>query len=188
MYCYRKRARRADPQWTIQLPRSRASSRANLRNLTSDGSDDSDTLKKSRSYEKVYRTHEPLEGKPNIEFPEKKWDLEEEDLDVTSSEGGAEFPHGKVAKDINYIATARDNDDVDVNERQTGRRNLQHNLLQNKPPPIDEESYRSPPVESPISGYSPTYSYGQSTFPGGSPVLTQTVGLPTALPNRSTDV
>lgn len=186
LYYYRKRARRADPHWKISLPRSRASSRSNIRNLTSDGSDDSDALKKSRSYEKVYRTHEPLEGKPNIDFPEKKWDLDEEDLDVTSSEGGGEFPRGKVAKDINYISTV--GDDGDGQERQTGRR-TQRNLLQNKPPTIDEETYRPPPVESPSSSYSPTYSFGQSpVFSEGSPVLTQTVGLPTALPNKSTDV
>lgn len=192
LYRYRKRARSEDPNWKLQLPRSRASSRTNLR---SDGSEaDSDTLKKSRSYEKVYRTHEPLEGKPNVEFPEKKWDLDEEDLDVTSSEGGAEFGQGKLAKDINYISTVGDNDDADAQERQTGRR-TQRNPLQNQPSPINEEPY-SPPVESPTSSYSPTYSFGQSptqqrTSPGfaeGSPVLTQTVGLPSALPNRSTEV
>lgn len=190
-YCYRKRAKQADPNWKLSLPRSRASSRSNLRNLNSDGSEaDTDTLKKSRSYEKVYRTHEPLEGKPNIEFPEKKWDLDEEDLDVTSSEGGGEFPHGKIARDINYISTVGENDDVDAQERQTGRR-TQRDQLQNKPPPNDEEPYRSPPIDSPTSSYSPTYSFGQSPVPvfsEGSPVLTQTVGLPAQLPNRSTEV
>lgn len=189
LYRYRKRARQADPQWKMSLPRSRASSRSNLRNLNGDGSEaDTDTLKKSRSYEKVYRTHEPLEGKPNIEFPEKKWDLDEEDLDVTSSENGAEFAQGKIARDINYISTVGGNDDVDAQDRQTGRR-TQRIQLQNQPPPIHEESYRSPPVESPSSSYSPTYSFGQSpVLSDGSPVLTQTVGLPTSLPNRSTDV
>lgn len=31
---------------------------------------------KRRSYEKSYRTHEPLEGVPEVDFEEKPWDLE----------------------------------------------------------------------------------------------------------------
>jgi len=31
-----------------------------------------------RTYDRVYRTHEPLPGKPLIEFEDKVWDLEEE--------------------------------------------------------------------------------------------------------------
>lgn len=200
-----------DPNWklTNSLPRSRSGSRTTLRHLNSDGSEvESDTLKKSRSYEKVYRTHEPLEGKPNIEFPEKKWDLDEED--VTSSEGG-EFPNGKLAKDIDYI---------NGTQRQTGRRNQRAQQQQS----IQEEaSYLPPPIESP-SSYSPTFSgIGRNSFPeppppqqgqgirppsgavrvlptsndsryfsdgpaspqsAGSPILSQNVGLPspTALP------
>jgi hypothetical protein len=33
---------------------------------------------KRRSYDKVYRTREPLPGKPNVEFENKVWDLDEE--------------------------------------------------------------------------------------------------------------
>ncbi|XP_066592875.1 protein mesh isoform X2 [Prorops nasuta] len=33
--------------------------------------------KKRRSYDKVYRTHEPLPNRPDIEFEEKDWDLKE---------------------------------------------------------------------------------------------------------------
>lgn len=189
LYWYRKRARAADPDWKPSLPRSRASSKANLH---FDGSEaDSDTLKKSRSYEKVYRTHEPLEGKPNIDFPEKKWDLDEEDLDVTSSEGGPDSSgQGKLARDINYISTAGPDDiDADTQERQTGRRTQRNQLQTQVPSPIEEASYRATPVESPTSSYSLTYSFGQSpVLSDRSPVLTQTVGLPTALPNRSTEV
>lgn len=190
-----------DPNWKYVLPRSRSGSRSTLRNLHSDGSE-VDTLKKSRSYEKVYRTHEPLEGKPNVEFPEKKWDLEEED--ITSSEGG-EYPNGKLAKDINYIAT---DGDGDGQPRQTGRRSERQ---QQQTP----EQFAAPPVESPTS-YSPTYSgFGQpspnrqisgirvlptssnqffaegavSPVSAGSPTLTQNVGLPSPpLNNRSTEV
>lgn len=154
IYCYRKKARKSDPHWKLSLPRSRAGSRTTLRHLNSDGSEtDGDTLKKSRSYDKVYRTHEPLEGKPNIEFPEKKWDLDEED--VTSSEG-SEFPHGKLAKDIDYI-------NANEPQRQTGRRNQRANAPQQ---PIQEETpYLPPPIESPTS-YSPTFSgLDRNSFP-----------------------
>ncbi|XP_031341767.1 protein mesh isoform X1 [Photinus pyralis] len=45
------------------------------------GSDRSSTSsgnsKKRRSYEKSYRTHEPLEGLPEIDFEDKAWDLED---------------------------------------------------------------------------------------------------------------
>lgn len=202
----------------MSLPRSRSGSRTTLRHLNSDGSEvEADTLKKSRSYDKVYRTHEPLEGKPNVEFPEKKWDLDEED--VTSSEG-SEFPHGKLAKDIDYI---NPNDP----QRQTGRRNQRATNIGQQP--IQEEStYLPPPVESP-SSYSPTFSGLGQNYPDdrqprqqqpqgngppsgairvlpttnnkyftegpaspvsiGSPVLTQSVGLPSSPVNtKSTEV
>lgn len=212
IYRFRRKSKQADPNWklTNSLPRSRSGSRTTLRHLNSDGSEvDSDTLKKSRSYDKVYRTHEPLEGKPNIEFLEKKWDLDEED--ITSSEG-SEFPHSKVAKDIDYM-------NPNEPQRQTGRRNQRPTAISQQP--IQEErSYVPPPVESP-SSYSPTFSgLGRDSFPeppspqqqalgnrgpsgavrvlptadntryfsdgpaspvsAGSPVLTQSVGLPAA--------
>lgn len=154
VYRFRRKNKQLDPKWklTDSLPRSRSGSRTTLRNLNSDGSE-SDTLKKSRSYDKVYRTHEPLEGKPNVEFPEKKWDLDEED--ITSSEG-SEFPQGKLAKDIDYI---NPND----SQRQTGRRQQRTNLNQQQP--IREEGYLPPPVESP-SSYSPTFSgLDRNSFP-----------------------
>lgn len=37
----------------------------------------SDSTKKRRSYDKTYRTHEPLKGLPEVEFEEKQWDLDE---------------------------------------------------------------------------------------------------------------
>lgn len=96
-YRFRQKQLKENPQWQMSLPRSRASSRTNLRQLSNSvgggiggPEDDSDTdttgiLKKSRSYDKVYRTNEPLPGKPLIDFPAKKWDLDDEDF--TSSEG-----------------------------------------------------------------------------------------------------
>lgn len=168
IYCYRKKARKVNPGWVLSLPRSRAGSRTTLRQMASDGSD-SDTLKKSRSYEKVYRTNEPLEGKPNIEFPAKKWDLDEEDF--TSSEGGSEFPQGKIAKDINYIGTADDTVHRQQQQpqqqqqvRQTGRRNQreaaqqQQQLQQQVPDSPQDESYLAQAPESLSPGFSPVYS------------------------------
>jgi len=135
------------------MPRSRSASRTTLRNMNSDGSelDDGDPLKKSRSYDKVYRTNEPLHGKPNNEFPEKKWDLDDED--ITSSEGTEyNMNEPRVAKDIEYINKGD-------KPKQTGRRSLR---LQSDYQPIEEEpnSYLPPPpVESPSPvNYSPTYS------------------------------
>lgn len=111
VFCYRKKQMKEDPDWKMSLPRSRSGSRATLRNLGTDTDGDS-TLKKSRSYDKVYRTNEPLDGKPNIDFPEKKWDLDDEDF---MSSDGSEFPATKAASDIEYINR---NDP----QRQTGRR------------------------------------------------------------------
>lgn len=207
VYCYRKKARKVDPGWKIALPRSRAGSRTTLRNLGSDGSEvDSDTLKKSRSYEKVYRTHEPLEGKPNIEFPAKKWDLDEED--ITSSDGGSEFPQTKVSKDVNLIGNDTPQQPPH-NERQLGRR-TQRGMPQ-QPDTIQEENYLAQPVES-TSGFSYSSGYaldqrrptgGVRVIPSnkffsdnsgspvssGSPILTQNVGLPSPPLNyRSSEV
>lgn len=162
VYCYRKRARKVEPGWKLTMPRSRAGSRTTLRQMTNDGSD-SDTLKKSRSYEKVYRTHEPLPDKPNIEFQDKKWDLDEEDF--TSSEGGSEFPQGKIAKDINYIGTAADDTVQQPQQqvRQTGRRNqreaqAQQQLQQQAPDSPQDESYLTQAPDSVSTGFSPVYS------------------------------
>lgn len=190
VYCYRKKALREDPDWKMSLPRSRAGSRSgsrtNLRHLgNGGGGTDTDggdsTLKKSRSYDKVYRTHEPLDGKPNVDFPAKKWDLDDEDF--TSSDG-SEFPVGSGSKrtsDIQYLNRADP-------QRQTGRRGVVSSGQQ----PIDEEEEAAaanvvvhdandddddisemppPPPQQQIlpqrlAAYSPTYSGLQRTSSG----------------------
>jgi len=124
VYRYRQKQLKEDPQWQMpMLPRSRASSARNLRTLNYDDDSDTDasTLKKSRSYDKVYRTNEPLPGKPQIDFPAKKWDLDENDEDVTSSEGSQNRNSSKLARDISYI-----NPNVTTGEKpkQLGRRSL----------------------------------------------------------------
>lgn len=86
VYCFRKRKLKEDPDWRMPIP-SRSASRTTLRNLASDGSEyDDNTIKKVRRYDATYKTHEPLVGKPEIQFEPKKMDLDEED--ITSSEGG----------------------------------------------------------------------------------------------------
>lgn len=126
VYRYRQKQLKEDPHWQMPvLPRSRASSARNLRTLNYGPEDDSDTdastLKKSRSYDKVYRTNEPLPGKPQIDFPAKKWDLDEHDEDVTSSEGSDNRTSTKLAKDISYI---NKNNVTGEKPKQTGRRSL----------------------------------------------------------------
>lgn len=145
VYCYRKKALQEDPDWKMTLPRSRSGSRANLRNLNDGDSD---------STRKVYRTHEPLEGKPNIEFPEKKWDLDEEDF--TSSDG-SEFPPTKQASEIEYMNRSDP-------QRQTGRRSARigsdgQAVIEEEGSDQDDESELPPPPPvAGMSAYSPTYS------------------------------
>ncbi|XP_065372052.1 protein mesh isoform X3 [Calliphora vicina] len=97
VYRYRQKQLKEDPQWQMSMPRSRASSRNNLRTLGTGLDDDSDTentgtLKKT-----------------------KKWDLDDED--VTSSEG-SENKDTKLAKDIEYINKTGEK------PKQMGRRSL----------------------------------------------------------------
>lgn len=133
VYCYRKKALREDPDWKMSLPRSRSGSRSNLRHAGVNGNSetDSSTLKKSRSYDKVYRTNEPLDNKPDVDFPAKKWDLDDEDF--TSSDG-SEFPPGVASKRADDIQFLNRGDA----QRQTGRRGV---LSQ---PPIAEEQQQQP--------------------------------------------
>lgn len=170
------------------MPRSRSSSRSNLRRLNSDTDSD---IKKSESDGEVYLTHEPLQGKPNVDFPEKKWDLDEEDLDLATSEGGAsEFPQ-------------RSNDsNVGEQPKITGRRSLrdlQQAAQAESPSSYSPSSYAgSPPSTRQPTGaiQRPTNVgrfFGEDRSPisdqSPSPVLTQTVGLPSPpLNNRSTEV
>lgn len=150
VYCYRKKALKEDPSWKMPLPRSRSGSRTTLRHLNSDG-EEMDTLKKSRSYDKVYRTHEPLEGKPNTDFPAKKWDLDDED--ITSSDG-SEFKEPKLARDIEFIGANNKPNDTET-PRQMGRRSQRPTGYQ----AIAEEPNYPPPIDSPSpNSYSPTFS------------------------------
>lgn len=38
---------------------------------------DTNSARKRRSYDRVYRTNEPLPDKPDIDFEDKEWDLKE---------------------------------------------------------------------------------------------------------------
>lgn len=202
VYCIRKRKLKEDPNWRMPIP-SRSASRTTLRNLN--GSDlDDNTIKKVRRYDATYNTHEPLAGKPDIQFEPKKMDLDEED--ITSSEGG-EY-RDKVTDDFQYKSMA--------DQKQLGRRRLTAGP-ENGPFNEDEENNYPPPVESPTQdygAYSPTFSGidrnssfatdeaspvhqrrpqgfptqpANSTFFGNRPI-NQNIGLPAKLDSRSTDV
>lgn len=56
----------------------------------SDESTASSTAKKRRSYDKVYRTHEPLPNKPYIDFEDKDWDLKEPNSPTESEKSTAD--------------------------------------------------------------------------------------------------
>lgn len=136
VYCWRKRHLEDDPDWKMPI---RSMSRSTLRNINSDNSDVDESLTKARSYDKVYRTNEPLEGKPQTEFPSKKWDLDDEDL---SSDGSA-FRDSRAS-------------DIEYKPKQQGRRSMR---MGNDYKPIEEETNGYPAPLSPLtSQYSPTYS------------------------------
>lgn len=107
--------------------------------------------KKKRAYDKTYRTNEPLANAPNSEFPEKPFDLSEEDLLSLTTPSDTESNQGSTltrpAKDIEYISRPR----------QTGRRAM----------PPSESGYSTKDSEDPYTGqyspvpspiHSPTYS------------------------------
>lgn len=185
---------------------SRSGSRSTLRNLGSERDDN--TIEKVRNYDGSYKTNEPLENRPAVDFQDKKLDLDEED--ITSSEAGSEYKD-KVAKDFEYRGQ-------DSQQRQLGRRAQRESAIQEEDDqnntyqaasPVD-----SPPPQPAFSTY-PTTSYANNytispeqsppqirnlviTNPSGtfyrtaptSPPITQNVGLPSSPTNegRSTQV
>lgn len=52
----------------------------------------SNSSKKRRSYDKTYRTNEPLKGLPEVEFEEKQWDLDDDAPSPTSEYGSDSKP------------------------------------------------------------------------------------------------
>lgn len=220
VYRFRQKQLKEDPQWQMTMPRSRASSRTNLRALNANGepndydsdTDATGTLKKSRSYDKVYRTNEPLPGKPRIDFPAKKWDLDE-DEDVTSSEG-SDNKDTKLAKDIEYInktgekpkqmgrrslrAVSESDQDQHPEGTGTGIDDQEEAGTQHPPgyhqPPSPETDVRGMPLNQtqPQQQYSPTFSGADSRNSEGSsmsyhpnnPGQTRYGGVP-VLPNAN---
>uniref|UniRef100_T1PEZ0 AMOP domain protein n=1 Tax=Musca domestica TaxID=7370 RepID=T1PEZ0_MUSDO len=191
VYRFRQKQLKEDPQWQMTLPRSRASSRTNLRALNANGDYDSDTdatgtLKKSRSYDKVYRTNEPLPGKPRIDFPAKKWDLD--DGDVTSSEGekpkqmGRRSLRGISGTDQDQLPEHEDHDEhaaagVAGHPDEHDDVGVQHPAGYHQPPSpeADDHDEHGLPLHQamhPAGGtqaqYSPTFSGADSSFSGES--------------------
>lgn len=217
---FRRRAAKHDAAFDF-APRSRSNSRANLRaslaNLSAkpdykDGkgyetdygqgesdlsSGNSGTLRKMRQYDNVYRTNEPLKGKPEIEFPEKKLDLSEDEIMSSGSNENREYnPNSD-----NVFTYGEPN-------QQLGRSRQRLNE-------DDHKNYDSSPTTPPLptrnipeSPDSPIYStaakswardntigqYGHNINPAHTPhysppydILTQNVGLPRSS-SRSTEV
>lgn len=116
-------------------------------------SDKSGSSKKRRAYDKTYRTNEPLPGAPDVEFPEKLWDLSEEDLLSLTSPSETESAQGSTltrpAKDIEYISRPR----------QTGRHALASDSgYSTKDASEDPYTPKYAGQYSPVTSYSPTYS------------------------------
>lgn len=116
-------------------------------------SDKSGSSKKRRAYDKIYRTNEPIPGAPDVDFPEKLWDLSEEDLLSLTSPSETESGQGSTltrpAKDIEYISRPR----------QTGRHALaSESGYSSKDGSEDPYSPKYTGQYSPIASYSPTYS------------------------------
>ncbi|XP_060806291.1 protein mesh isoform X1 [Amyelois transitella] len=109
--------------------------------------------KKRRAYDKTYRTHEPIRNAPNSEFPEKPFDLSEEDLLSLTTPSDTESNQGSTltrpAKDIEYISKPR----------QTGRRALPSDSGYSTKESEDPYSPKYGGQYSPVpSAHSPTYS------------------------------
>lgn len=160
LYQYRKKQLKKDPNYVLPFPHSRSGSRTTLKGINSDTSDagDDSSIKKVRTYDASYNTHEPLKNKPNVDFdPSKKMDLDEDD--ITSSEGSS-FRDVK-AKDFEYINTGSSSSGSTAqDQRQMGRRSQR---LASDYKAIEEEDsqYPPPPIESPQpynGAYSPTFS------------------------------
>lgn len=175
VYCYRKKALKEDPDYKLPIGnRSRSNSQsATFRHMNSDGSEiDSGTLKKARSYDRVYRTNEPLEGKPNVDFPEKKWDLE--DVDITSSEGIKRQRSAALALDTqlnpSYAGGTEKPPARQIGRRQMAMDNGQEMQTFSGP----NEGYPDPQLDSPSpQSYSP-----QSSAIDRSSFMTQPSGQP----------
>lgn len=209
VYCWRKKHLQEDPNWKMPIP-SRSASRSTLRNLGSERDDN--TIEKVRNYDGTYKTNEPLENRPPVEFQNKKLDLDDDD--VTSSEGDSIFKD-KAAKDFEYRGQ-------DEQPRQLGRRAQRQSAIQEEDDP--QNTYQpaspvdSPPPPQPNFTTYPSTSYTGSNYaaspemsppqirnltitnPSGttyyrtaptSPPLSQNIGLPaspTSDQGRSTQV
>lgn len=187
VYQYRKKQLKKDPNYVLPFPHSHSGSKSTLKGINSDVSDagDDSSIKKVRSYDATYNTHEPLKNKPPVDFDSsKKMDLDEDD--ITSSEGSS-F-RDVIAKDFEFVNMASSGSGPGQDQRQMGRRSQR---LASDYKPIEEEDsqYPPPPVDSPQlynSTYSPTFSnLDRSSFasdPSQSPTAKSPVGAIRVLP------
>lgn len=148
-------------------------------NKSDSGKSDKSNPKKLRKYDKTYRTNEPIPNAPDVEFPEKLWDLSEEDLlSLTSpsdTESNRDSTLTRPAKDIEYISKPRQTgrhalasdsgySTKDGSEDPYGRKyEGQYSPISSHYSPTYSEIY-SPPI-SPISDLSPRNTYNNPGLP-----------------------
>lgn len=194
IYCWRKKHLEKDPTWRMPIP-SRSASRSTLRNLGSERDDN--TIEKVRNYDGTYKTHEPLAGKPDIDFSKKKFDLDDEE--VTSNEGMGPMD---ASRDFDYQDGPTPSG---TQQRQLGRRAQRQNAIQEEDDELnfapqtqptntfgstytpnyrnnDMNSFIASPEQSPpaLRNLNITNPAGQFYRPAPAPVVTptQSVGLP----------
>lgn len=122
-------------------------------NKSDSNKSDKSNPKKRRAYDKTYRTNEPIPNAPDVDFPEKLWDLSEEDLlSLTSpsdTESNRDSTLTRPAKDIEYLSRPR----------QLGRRALPsdsgYSTKDSEDPYVPKYEGQYSPIPS---TYSPTYS------------------------------
>lgn len=125
-YCFFKKRDNEATNWEFTMPRSRSNSRAKINDPAlyspeispiespnrvmspvSDTSSLASNNKVKRTYDKTYRTNEPLAGKPDIEWEEKDWDVSPEgsDFGVKTPEPKSPTinPKERINSDPDYI-------------------------------------------------------------------------------------
>lgn len=86
---YTGRVSTADNESTLSKPLKAYDDRAITPISDASTIETNSSPRKRRSYDRVYRTHEPLPNRPDIDFEDKEWDLKEP-VSLTGSDSGAD--------------------------------------------------------------------------------------------------
>lgn len=186
------------PSWVFDQPRSRSNSRLRLSEPTfdsrqispefspeqspttrvtspiSDISAISTSGKKKRNYDGVYRTNEPLQNAPDVEWEEKDWD-------ILSSTAGSEYDPGtnnkpnraRMYSDPEYMYPEEDEEELPINRTGTMDSGLGGDHIEHRPKSVfvsrkASDHYEKPDQEltksQPILNYT-SDDYAQVTKP-----------------------